>query len=1121
MARGRVGRDRDGAGEDAAPPVVARTITSELDGPDPDAATVPAAPAGRRAQALGRPERRAPAPATQPPDQPPGAGALRELDRDDYLVGEEVARGGMGRVMRAVDRRLGRVVALKQLDDETPRRRERFAREAQITARLQHPSIVPIYEAGRWVDGGLAYAMKLVSGRPLQQAIDETTDLADRLALLPRLTDVVDAVAYAHRQGVVHRDIKPSNIILGEFGETILIDWGIAKLLGAPESTDERDGVAPAPEPDPPGDLHAAEDVAGLTVPGSVIGTPAYMAPEQAAGDAVDERADVYALGAMLYHLLAGKHPYRGADATSIMERVIAGPPPPLDQVEPRAPAELVAVVARAMDRVPAARYGAAELAAELRRFATGQLVASYRYTAGERLARLVRRHRAAVAVGAAAVVALGALAAVSARRIVQERDRAELLRARATDRVDELTVEKARMEVEARPALELLAGLSPGSRHWSAARVVAADVASRGVPRELGRHPGTLRQLHFLTSDTLISAEADRLHLWDVASGARRTLECGELLDLAPEGAAALVRRAGQLERVALPGGEVTPLGPAPADLRAAALSGDGRLAAVATGGHTSLLAPGTPPRVLGPAPSAGVLRFAPGGDLLLAVTDMTLNDPRAEPGRGPGLGAWSLPDGTWLQISQLEFADPAFVVLSPDGRRVATRTAAGALYVLGTRDGTFSVQNLSPFLPGSAEGRSVRIPAVTRLAFAPDGERYVVADSDQQVRLIGGGPETRIATRDAEVTGIAFLPDGSGVLAASRDGTVTHWRIGAGFTSGFAHGRAVVGMAVSPDSRLVATATEDGVLRTVRLPPASERRIGRPIAAAALAADGSGVVLPADDGGALLRWAGDGELAPLGPCPPPVTALVAAPGRAAALCAGAPWLWREGDAALRPAGDGGAVRALAMTGSGILLGWTEDGALWRSGPEAGGARRLARVAPVGEHLAGSVDGGHAVAAGGREVARIDLSSGAVVRHALEGEPVRAVAIAPGGALVAASRADGTITLIDGAGRQRALRGHTIPATALAFAPDGRTLVSGADDGVVAAWDVELGGRRWLTGHRRPVLAVAAGAGQIWSIDAAVLRQAPDDLPHGEAALRAWIAGALAAPGASAALRD
>ncbi|HEV7557225.1 MAG TPA: serine/threonine-protein kinase, partial [Kofleriaceae bacterium] len=409
----------------------------------------------------------------------PGGDARRHAPRDTfsgladkhYELGDEVARGGMGRVIRAFDRRLGRIVAVKLLVDDTPSRRERFAREAQITARLQHPGIVPIYEAGTLDDGGLAYAMKLVSGRELQAAIDETRELADRLPLVPRIIEVVEAIAYAHREGVMHRDLKPSNIILGEFGETVVIDWGIAKELDA-RVTD----VADAPP---------AVTSAELTRPGSIVGTPAYMAPEQAAGDDIDERVDVYALGAILYHVLAGRRAYDGVDGTAVLAQVVVGPPAALDAIEPHVPAELAAIVRRAMHRDPAARYTARELADELRRFTAGQLVAAHRYTLGERIARWLRRHRAAVAVGTIAFVVLAGAAIAGTWRIVQERDRAEEARALEAARADDLLVARAATLAVTDPtvAVGLLHQLPATATNWRMARDVLASARLHGVP--------------------------------------------------------------------------------------------------------------------------------------------------------------------------------------------------------------------------------------------------------------------------------------------------------------------------------------------------------------------------------------------------------------------------------------------------------------------------------------------------------------------------------------------------------------------------------------------------------------------------------------------------------------
>ena len=263
-----------------------------------------------------------------------------------YRVEGEFARGGMGRVLLARDRRLGRTVALKELHaDAGPGAAGRFVREALVTARLQHPAIVPVYEAGRWPDGRPFYAMKLVEGRSLDgAAARRRLDLAGRLALLPHLIAVAEAVAYAHGQRVVHRDLKPANVLVGPFGETVVVDWGLARELGSGRGRSSARSPAAAP----------AAAGAGQTVTGTVLGTPHYMPPEQARGLPVDERADVYALGAMLYFLLAGAPPHAGRTAEEALAAAAGGRVEPVERREPEAPADLVAIVRKAMARRPA-----------------------------------------------------------------------------------------------------------------------------------------------------------------------------------------------------------------------------------------------------------------------------------------------------------------------------------------------------------------------------------------------------------------------------------------------------------------------------------------------------------------------------------------------------------------------------------------------------------------------------------------------------------------------------------------------------------------------------------------------------------------------------------------------
>jgi serine/threonine-protein kinase len=292
---------------------------------------------------------------------------------------------------------------------------------------LEHPGIVPVYELARRGPGQPPfYTMRFIRGRTLSEAVEAFHEKRkagqagslDLLGLLNAFVAICQAVAYAHSRGVLHRDLKGQNVMLGDFGEVIVLDWGLAKLVDRPEDAAEAPPVELPREGPPQG-----------TLQGQVLGTPAYMAPEQAAGrlDLIDRRTDVYGLGAMLYEILTGQPPFNGTDAPEVLRKVQEEDPTRPCLLNPAAPRALEAVCLRALRKKPAERYDTARaLAQEVQRWLADEPVEAYREPVGARLARWAKRHKPTVA-GAAALL-LTAVAALTIGMILigQEKARTE-----------------------------------------------------------------------------------------------------------------------------------------------------------------------------------------------------------------------------------------------------------------------------------------------------------------------------------------------------------------------------------------------------------------------------------------------------------------------------------------------------------------------------------------------------------------------------------------------------------------------------------------------------------------------------------------------------------------------
>jgi len=908
------------------------------------------------------------------------------------LLGE-IGRGGMGVVYQARQPSLDRLVAVKTLArvpdaDE----RHRFRREAEAMAALDHPNVVPVYEVGTWratPDGpAVPYlAMKWFPGGSLDALPSGPGSDPRRLAAL--LATVARAVRHAHERGILHRDLKPSNILLDEQGQPHVADFGLAGRFE-------------------PGSTAARTE--------AVIGTPAYMSPEQARTPGrVTTAADVYGLGAILYHLLTGRPPFQEATALATLERVVSASAVPPSRVNPAVPRDLEVICLKCLEKEPQRRYASAgDLADDLERWLRGEAIVARPQTPWERAGRWLRRHPALAGLALLTVASLVfgvVVLAVSNAQI--RREQAETAAALAREQrlryAEQVSTAGRLYELnQLDPAWRLLDQCPEGLRGWewrylaglrgdAASNVLAADEPAVAAA--------------FLADGRLATLVKDGTLRLRVPSEHRLVGEWPAVR----EPAGVLVAHPSRPWLAALDGGEV----------------------------------------VVWDAAAGREVRRLPGASWIAFNADGSLLATAASPGH---VAVWETATGRRVWDGGATPVPSSAGVFTPDGRQLITASLDGAVRTWDAATG----KAVPPV-------RAARDRLVLRLAYTGDGRQRVEARGDEVAFLdpATGATVGRVGTHLGRLA-LAGGPAPGQVVLGGVNGEVVVWDAGEGreVRTFRGHRGLVLGIAVSPDGRSVASVAADRTVRLWDLRAPLEMRV-----LAAVGPDASALALSPDG-----RWAAVSAL-PRRSATPRVRLIDTATGKER------PGVPGEGGVAL----DAGRL-AVGRPGGGVTVHDPATGAERWSVAEAGlilsrlafqpggdvlaggdlrGRVRLWRAdtgEPVGElaargpvyGLAFSADGGRLAVAARDAVGLWETRTWRPIPAALP-DGATAVAFAPDGARLALAEHDRATRLRDAAtGAVGAtFRGQAMPAASLAFSPDGARLLTAGRDQSLRVWDV------------------------------------------------------------------
>jgi eukaryotic-like serine/threonine-protein kinase len=982
-----------------------------------------------------------------------------------FQILRPLARGGLGEVFVARDAALNREVALKliqktQIDD--PQGKGRFLLEAEITGGLEHPGIVPVYALGESADGRPFYAMRLVRGETLKERIRKFHEggsirrqSLEFRQLLNHFERVCDVVAYAHSRGVLHRDLKPSNVMLGKFGETLVVDWGLAKPIErAGESTTTID------------DELTLRPISGSSVQGTLIGaalgTPQYMSPEQAMGqlNRIGPASDVYSLGATLYCILTGHPPLAEInDVGEILRRVALGDIPSARASKPEVPDTLESICKKAMSLQPEGRYpSAVSLAADIESWLADEPVQGFRESPGRRLGRWERRHRTFIRVSGLASIAVALVAIAAALLVNRARERAELRRQQAVE-LGAIADARKQESDRQRDALgrlttrltldRSLSLLDHNDRRagllWLARSLVGASGQARALEpsirtemgawsRSLDRlgacleHRGPVRVVAWAPSGRSVATGSDdgTARLWDPVSGASL---CAPL------------QHAGPILDVTF--------------------AHDGKTLATASEDQTARLwnaASGLPRgdamRHRGPVTS---LEFTPDGTTLVTgSTDGTVRawdgstgEPRGEP----------LTHGKPVKS----------VTVAPDGKTLATADDQGAVSLWD-----LTTNRLKAVVDSSAG--MIRV-----LAFSPDSATLACGGEDRLLRIIdasSGKVQTvsNGASHGGPIMALAFSPDGTRIATGSYDTSCRLWKVPAlvPLPTKMEHRGHVWAIAFNPAGTLLAVAADDNTAQVWDV--VTYDRHGDPlphqkaVRALAFSSDGRSLLTGCDDSAARVWQLGDEPA--IGQAmnhSEQVHALALRPdGKAIATASadGVIWLWDALTTRLiakRAGHDATTHIELAFDRAGtVLISAAQDGSIRRwNGSTLEPIEPTIRMTGWVRRLAVSPDGNTLVA--GDQNGRIGFWE---TRTAAPLAPVGRVQHAVTGL---AFNHDGTrLAVCDTGGEARIwdmarfeplgeLMGHKAAIHAATFSPDGTRLATASYDKTARIWDVQI----------------------------------------------------------------